>query len=136
MVNRTARLLRRLADRRLAPFGLSSGYLPVLSALMPDRSLSQKHLTEQAGIEQPTMAATLGRMERDGMIERQPDPDDKRSARFRLAPRTIAQLAAITAAIDSVGEDALAGIADVDRALLRRTLHRVIASVEDVLGDR
>lgn len=136
MVNRTARLLRRLADRRLAPFSLSSGYLPVLTALMPGESLSQKSLTERAGIEQPTMAATLGRMERDGLIERRPDPDDKRSARFRLTPHVIAQVAAITSAIDGMSEEALARINDVDRARLRRILDEVIVSVESALGDR
>lgn len=135
MVNRTARLLRRLADRRLAPLGLSSGYLPVLTALMDGEQLSQKALTEQAGIEQPTMAATLGRMERDGVITRQPDPDDRRSALFRLAPQAIAQVAAISAAIDSVSENALARVDAADRTRLRRILQEVIASVEGALDD-
>ena len=136
VVNRTARLLRRLADRRLAPLGLSSGYLPVLTALMPGERLSQKVLTERAGIEQPTMAATLGRMERDGVIARQPDPDDRRSALFRLTPRADAQVAAIGAAIDSVSEDALARVSETDRTQLRHILHEVIAAVEAALGDR
>lgn len=136
MVNRTARLLRRLADRRLAPLGLSSGYLPVLTALMRGEQLSQKVLTERAGIEQPTMAATLGRMERDGVVAREPDPDDRRSALFRLTPQATAQVAAIAAAIDSVSEDALAQVDAGDRTRLRRILQDVIASVEGALGDR
>ena len=82
VVNRAARLLRRLADQRLAPLGLSSGYLPVLTALLRVEPLSQKALTEHAGIEQPTMAATLARMERNGVIERRPDPPDD----LRLRP--------------------------------------------------
>lgn len=136
LVNRTARLLRRLADRRLVPLGLSSGYLPVLTALMPGERLSQKALTERAGIEQPTMAATLGRMERDGVIERRPDPDDRRSVLFRLTPQAIAQVGAITAAIDGVSGDALARVDEADRARLRRILHEIIAAVEGALGDR
>ena len=57
LTNRAARLFRRLADRRLEPLGLSAGHLPVLTALMASDALSQKALTEQAGIEQPSMAA-------------------------------------------------------------------------------
>lgn len=136
IVNRTARLLRQLADRRLAPLGLSSGYLPVLTALMRGERLSQGVLTERAKIEQPTMAATLRRMERDGVIERQPDPDDRRSALFRLTPKAIAQVAAISAAIDSLSEDALARVDATDRTRLWRILQEVIASVEGSLGDR
>ena len=118
------------------PLGLSAGYLPVLTALMPGERLSQKALTERAGIEQPTMAATLGRMERDGVIERRPDPDDRRSVLFRLTPQAIAQVGAITAAIDSVSGDALARVDQADRARLRRILHEIIAAVEGALNDR
>lgn len=136
LVNRTARLLRRLADHRLAPLGLSSGHLPVLTALMPGEPLSQKALAERAGIEQPTMAATLGRMERDGVIARRPDPDDRRSARFALTPATIAQRTAIAAIVAGLSEDALAPLDEADRARLRQLLHTVIASVERAVGDR
>ena len=136
MVNRTARLLRRLADQRLAPHGLSSGYLPVLTALMPGEALSQKALTEHAGIEQPTMAATLNRMVRDGIIDRQPDPGDRRSARFSLTPATRDKVGTIRAVIESMNEDALASLAEADRARLGAMLHAVIASVELALDDR
>ncbi len=46
--------------------------------------MTQTALARQALVEQPTMANTLARMERDGLIERTPDPDDKRSALVRL----------------------------------------------------
>ena len=130
VLNRTARLLRRLADQRLAPFGLSAGYLPVLTALMRGEVLSQKALTERAGIEQPTMAATLVRMERDGAIERRPDPDDRRSVLFTLSARTRAQAVEIDAAIRDLNGDALDGVSGPDRETLQATLAAIAASVE------
>ena len=133
IVNRTARLLRRLADERLAPFGLSAGHLPVLTALFRGEAMSQKALTEYAGIEQPTMAATLARMERDGAVERRPDPDDKRSMLFTLSARTRLQAAAIEAAIQELNHEALDGILPSDRERLRDMLATVAASVEDNL---
>ena len=135
MLNRTARLLRRLADDRLAPLDLSSGYLPVLTALMSSEALSQKALSEHAGIEQPTMAATLGRMERDGVVERRPDPGDKRSARYSLTPATRSKVGAVTSAIEAMNEDALAGLTEAERARLRDMLRSVIASTGRALGD-
>jgi MarR family transcriptional regulator for hemolysin len=39
------------------------------------------------GIEQPTMAVTLRRMERDGLIERSPDPDHGRRTRVKLTKK-------------------------------------------------
>ena len=47
-------------------------------------ALSQTALARWASVEQPTMANTLNRMERDGLIVRTPDPDDRRSALISL----------------------------------------------------
>ncbi len=134
-VNRTARLLRRLADQRLAPLGLSAGYLPVLTALMRQDAMSQKALTEQAGIEQPTMAATLARMGRDGVIERRPDPHDKRSALFTLSAGTRSRSTAITAAIAGLNADAVSGMSGEERERLRDLLAIVVATVEKILRE-
>ena len=133
VVNRTARLLRRLADQRLAPFGLSAGYLPVLTALIRGDAMSQKALTEHAGIEQPTMAATLARMERDGAIARRPDPGDRRSVLFTLSPQARLRAAEIEAAIENLNGEAVDGVSLEDQRRLRDVLAAVAESVENKL---
>jgi len=135
-VNRAARLFRRLADQRLAPLGLSAGYLPVLTALLDGRAMSQKALTEHAGIEQPTMAATLGRMERDGIIERQPDPADKRSARFSLTAPIRARATQIAAAIHDMNAEVLTNLSAGDVEVLRLSLSIIAAAIETALEGR
>lgn len=92
--------------------------------------MSQKALTAHAGIEQPTMAATLARMERDGAVERQPDPGDKRSVLFTLSARTRSQAAEIEATIEDLNRDVLGGVSQSDQERLRDTLAAVAASVE------
>ena len=109
--------------------------LPVLTALMAGAALSQKALTEQAGIEQPTMAATLGRMERDGIIVRHADPEDGRSSRFSLSAATVGKVEAIRSVIESLNQDALAGLAEADRDRLRHLLGEIAATVERALGE-
>ncbi len=125
-----ARLFRRLADCRLEPLGLSSGHLPVLTALIANEAMSQKALTEHAAIEQPTMAATLARMERDGIIGRQPDPRDKRSSLFSLTPASRQKIGALHAAVEGMNADALAGLPEGDRERFRHMLRTVIATLE------
>lgn len=134
-MNRTAKLLRRLADRRLSPLGLSAGVLPVLTALMERDGQAQKALTEQAGIEQPTMAVTLSRMERDGLIERRADPVDKRSARFTLSAATRARLPAIQDAIQALSAEAVAGLDAAEEVALRNALAKVSLRIEAALRD-
>lgn len=133
LVNRAARLFRQLADERLEPLGLSSGQLPVLTALLADEAMSQKALTEHAAIEQPTMAATLSRMERDAIIERRSDPKDGRSYLFSLTEATRAKADAIKAVVESMNADALAPLAAGDQAVFRKLLLSVIASLEQVV---
>ena len=98
LVNWAARLFARSLEQR---FGASSGPMPVFFALQNGRALSQKELARLASVEQPTMAATLKRMERDGLIERTPVPADRRSATISLTASGEAQAkTAFQAAMD------------------------------------
>ncbi len=133
LMNWGGRLLRRLADRHLKPLGLTAAYLPVLNALATHEALAQKALARIAAIEQPTMAATLARMERDGIIVRQPDPHDGRSALFSLSPATRRKLPALRRAIAMVNEEALAGLPASERGRFHRQLHAVVAALEERL---
>jgi len=126
-----ARLLRRLADRRLKPFGMSWSHLPVINALAANEALSQKALAEIVAVEQPTMVATLARMERDGLIGRRPDPKDGRSVLFFLTPATRKKLPAIRRAVIEVNEDALDGLAVGERARFRAQLEAMIRAMDD-----
>lgn len=83
LTNWAARLFARALEKRL---GTGSGPMPVFFALQGGRALTQKELAISATVEQPTMANTLNRMERDGLVTRTPDPNDKRSALVSLTP--------------------------------------------------
>ena len=56
----------------------------MLVALQDGRASTQRDLARFAKIEQPPMAQMLARMERDGLIQRAPDPADGRSSRITL----------------------------------------------------
>ena len=133
LMNWGGRLMRRLADRHLKPLGLTSAHLPVINALIADDALAQKALARIAAIEQPTMAAMLVRMERDGLVVRQPDPHDGRSALFSLSPATRRKLPALRRAIAEVNEEALAGLPASERGRFHRQLHAVVEALEERL---
>lgn len=129
MTNWAARLFAREIDRRLKPLGISSAHLPVFFALGDGEALSQKALTAAAEVEQPTMAATLTRMERDGLVSRAPDPQDRRSTLFSLTPVALEKVAAVREATDGVNALALAGVDESERAALISVLERMIAAL-------
>jgi DNA-binding MarR family transcriptional regulator len=129
LTNWAARLFIRALEQRLG--GTGSGPMPIFFALQDGAALTQKELAKRAAVEQPTMAATLSRMERDGLIARAPDPSDGRSSLIRLTPAGNERAArALEAAIEINDhiEGALGGPAEYDRFV--STMQRVIAALE------
>src|SRR5882757_1831050 len=90
-INMAARGIARIGERQVRPFGFAIGQLPVLYALRNGAAMSQKELARFAKIEQPSMAQMLGRMERDGLIRRTPDPKDGRSSLIALTDTALAR---------------------------------------------
>lgn len=134
MTNWAARLFARAMDRRISHLGLSSGHLPVIFALADGGSLSQKALTEAAAIEQPTMAATLARMEKAGLVSRTADPADRRRSLVRLTPAALAKVPAVQQTVTEVNEAALSGLSPEDRQTYLRLLETVVGALETATG--
>jgi len=128
--NWAARLFTRALERRLAPTGLATAYMPILFALADGGALTQKSLAERAAVEQPTMAATLKRMERDGFVRRQPDPLDRRSALVSLTDQAHQHLATVEATANALNDMSMAALAPAERQALRWQLLQVIAALE------
>ena len=133
-VSRIARGLARIGDARLRPLGFATAQLPVLTALGGGDRLSQRALVEWARVEQPTMAQLLARMERDGLVRREPDPQDRRSSLFSLTPAARDRLAAARAILRDGNAEATEGLAPAEVAQLLDLLRRVLANVERIEG--
>lgn len=129
MTNWAARLFARMIDRKLKPLGLSSGYLPVFFALSDGGSRTQKELALGADIEQPTMAATLNRMDRDGLIVREKDSNDRRITHIRLSESAFAHAAEIKTIVDQVNETALSDLNSLERRVFMDALTKVTATL-------
>jgi DNA-binding MarR family transcriptional regulator len=79
-----ARAIGWSLTQRTARFGATPGTYAVIAWLIQLPDSTQGELSRLIGIEQPTMASTLNRMERGGLIERRPDPGHGRKSRVKL----------------------------------------------------
>ncbi len=129
-ISRIARGLARVGDVRLHELGFATAQLPVLTALKDGARLSQTELARWAKVEQPTMAQLLARMERDGIIRREPDPRDRRSFLISLTDEAIAKLPAGRAILLQGNRDATRGLSPEEVETLVDLLSRVLANVE------
>ena len=136
LVHGMARLLRQLADRRLHDLGLSSAHLPVITALKDVPQLSQKDLAIFAGVEQPTMANTLTRMQREGIVERRPDPEDGRISLFSLSNRVLQQVPTIEAIIKGIDADTTYSLTEDEGTAFHLALQSVSLTLNRLLNDK
>jgi MarR family transcriptional regulator, transcriptional regulator for hemolysin len=132
LISLAARAFARLSEARLKPLGFGVGHLPVLVALRDGRASTQRDLARFAKIEQPPMAQMLARMERDGLIQRAPDPADGRSSHIRLTEVARARLPDAIAVLLQGNREVLRGFTDDESGLLVALLTRLIANLDRV----
>jgi len=109
-VNRLARLFEAALRERIAVYGVVPGQFPALLALFELDGQTQRELCQVASVDQSTMAKTLARMRRDGLVREEPDPDDGRRVRSYLTPRARDLEAGLAAAGHEVIDLATKGI--------------------------
>ena len=131
LISHASRVLARRADAKLRDIGISTSQFPVLVALKDGARLTQKELALLANVEQPSMAQLLTRMERDGLIRREADPNDGRSSLISLTDTATSLLSPVRAILSQGNREALAGFNDSEIEQLVALLHRVIANVGD-----
>ncbi|KAG9553358.1 hypothetical protein KCV01_g22709, partial [Aureobasidium melanogenum] len=120
----------KLADEPLRATGLAVGQLPVLVTLKNAGPLSQAELARVAQVEQPSMAQLLNRMERDGLIERLPDPADGRSRLVSLTAQAARRLPEGKQVMDGLATKALDGFSAEERERLVDFLARIETNLE------
>jgi DNA-binding MarR family transcriptional regulator len=131
-VNVLARLLERALREQIARHGVVPGQFPALLCLYEEDGLTQAEIGSRVQIEQPTIAKTLQRMERDGLIRRAPDHADRRRVRIHLTARARALESMLAAAAREINTRAVDGLAPAEVEQLMDTITRVIANLAGV----
>jgi DNA-binding MarR family transcriptional regulator len=131
------RLLGGELRRQLEPYTVAPAQFAALRALFREDGLTQAELCVRLDVEQPTMANTLTRMQRDGLVTRSPDPSDRRRSRILLTARARALEADLTHAARAGNAAALHGLDDDEVAEFMRVLAVMIdnLAVPDHLPD-
>src|SRR4051812_45713228 len=87
LVKDGTRALVRGLSMRLAEHGVSFGHWTFLRILWEGDGLTQRELSEQAGVMEPTTFSALKAMQRLGRITRRQRGDDRKKGYGRLPPK-------------------------------------------------
>jgi DNA-binding MarR family transcriptional regulator len=116
------RALHRALQMRLAEHGVSIGHWTYLRALWQTDGLTQRELSEEAGVSDPTTFTALKAMERRGYVVRRPAEGDRRKRQVFLTARGRALEAKLVPLAEDVNAVAVRGLSAADVARTRRTL--------------
>ncbi len=128
LINHLARIFFQALMREIAPLGLAPGQFMVLLVLWREDGLTQRDLVDRLDVEQATLANTLARMERDGLIRRRPHPRDGRAQSIHLSERARTLEADATAAATRVNRHLLGPLRPTQRRDFIAAMQAVLAS--------
>lgn len=115
-----ARMLRTYADQRARQFGISRAQWVVLVRLDRSEGLKQSELADILDLQPISLTRLLDRLAENGLIERRPDPNDRRANRLYLTPAARPLLEKLGALGEDVMAEVLAGIdTEAQERLLR-----------------
>jgi DNA-binding MarR family transcriptional regulator len=124
-----ARLFANGLQQRIRPLGLAPAQFMTLLALWDEDGLTQRELVQRLSVEQATMANTLARMERDGLISRRRHPRDRRAQLVFLTARGKALRESAMAAASATEDALFQGFRRFERELLLEYMRMVLANL-------
>jgi MarR family transcriptional regulator, transcriptional regulator for hemolysin len=116
-------------EQRAREISLTLPQCKVLARLEKNEGVSQARLAELAELEPMTMVRILDRMEADGLLERRPDPADRRARRLYLTRKAKPLLDQIWRVSELTRAETLSGISRQDREAFMSLLERMHANV-------
>src|SRR5690349_2530605 len=129
LLNDAARLMRRDFERRTRSVGLTRAQWQTLFHLARAEGSNQATLAELLEVEPITLARVIDKLEANGLVERRPDPRDRRAYLLFLGEPAHPLMEELRALGAETRETALAGLDDEERTQLMNLLTRVRANL-------
>jgi DNA-binding MarR family transcriptional regulator len=120
---------RRLWARMLGEHELTPQQFGVLMALDLLGETYQQRLSAFVGIDPRNAVPVLDALREQQLVERAPDPNDRRRQLLRLSPAGQGLIDELRQAGETIEDELLGGLSVRERAALHRLLHKLFESV-------
>ncbi len=129
LVKDATRALVRSLQTRLAKHEVSFGHWTFLRILWESDGLTQRELSREAGVMEPTTFAALKAMESRGYIVRRQLAGNRRKVHIFLTARGRALKRTLVPLAEAVNRAAVRGVTSADIATTRRTLMTMLVNL-------
>jgi len=113
------------AKQRLAPYGVTPVQFALLNLLWAEDCLSGAELGARLQLDSATITGVIDRLAHLGLVERQPDPHDRRVNRIRLTARGAALQDPLSRVIEQCNAEFFGQFDSADAVRLRAMLARL-----------
>lgn len=129
LIGRLDRMVRRELSDALADANLTLNQYTTLSILVARPGLTNAQLARRALVSPQAMNQAINALIKQGFVERQPHPTNRRKLRVTLTPAGKVMLGKVEAIIDQAEDKILQRLGDSERVDLQRNL-RILAQLE------
>ena len=129
-----SRLARRAFDERVRADGVTGPQARLLLMLERTPEENQGFYADLLDVEPITLCRMVDRLEDAGLVERRPDPNDRRARRLHLTAKSREKLARVRERLDEMVDEMLTGLSDGERqefVRLLKVLHTNLASLRE-----
>lgn len=128
----TARMLRTHVDQRARRHGTTRAQWGVLSRLRRQEGLNQASLAEQLDMQPISLTRLIDRLESQGLVERRPDPGDRRAHLLHLTTEGHALVEGLDPVRTEIAEELMGGLGEQE---IVATL-TILAGIRDRIRSR
>ena len=129
LVKDATRALLRALQMRLTAYDVSLGHWTFLRILWEKDGITQRELSEQAGVMEPTTFSAVNAMEKLGYVVRRQLPDNRRKVYVHLTPKGRLLKEKLVPLAEDVNRVAVGEIASEHIATTRQTLLTILENL-------
>lgn len=131
-MNRTMFMHRYVIHKTASASGLYYGQPPILEYLMENGECTQTCLAEFLHVSPASVAVSIKRMQKSGLVKKVADEGDLRCNRISITPTGKGLISDFRKECDSVDKQLFAGFSDEDIAQFRSYLERLRGNISDL----
>jgi DNA-binding MarR family transcriptional regulator len=135
LIGDSSRMLRRIFNERITPLGMTQAQWRALVHLSRNEGLNQVGLADLLEVQPITAARLIDKLVAAGLVERRPDPNDRRAQRLFLTQQAAPMLAQIWEIADEIYDEVLAGLDADNRDALAALLGRMRSNLTTMMLD-
>ncbi|GLR73621.1 MarR family winged helix-turn-helix transcriptional regulator [Aliivibrio sifiae] len=129
MINVIANQASKNFEAELKQHGLTVALWPTMMCLWEEEGVTQRDIAEKSKVENSTTTRTLDKLEKLGLVERQADPNSRRSFRIYLTDEGRALRETLLPVPVKVNKEALSSLDLNEQKEMIRLLQKMVAAV-------